>query len=129
MAIELLKRDPAKNACQELVELVTRHTDDLGNGIHSTAIAQLEFMRESAAPTALCAVYEPTLCIILQGKKETLLGKETYQYGAAQYIVVTVDLPLSGYIVEATPDKPYLAFKLSLDAIQLWNIIDQIQHS
>ncbi|MHC5613268.1 MAG: AraC family transcriptional regulator [Nostoc sp.] len=45
------------------------------------------------------------------------------------YIVVTVDLPLSGYIVEATLDKPYLAFKLSLDATQLWNIIDQIQHS
>ncbi|BAY76916.1 AraC family transcriptional regulator [Nostoc linckia NIES-25] len=129
MAIEPLKRETAIHACQELVELVTRHTDDKGNGIHSTAIAQLEFMRESAALTTLCAVYEPTLCIILQGKKETLLGKETYQYGAAQYIVVTVDLPLSGYIIEATPDKPYLAFKLSLDATQLWNIIDQIQHS
>ncbi|OKH28655.1 AraC family transcriptional regulator [Calothrix sp. HK-06] len=129
MAIEPLKRETAIHACQELVELVTRHTDDKGNGIHSTAIPQLEFMRESAAPTALCAVYEPTLCIILQGKKETLLGKETYQYGAAQYIVVTVDLPLSGYIVEATPDKPYLTFKLSLDATRLWDIIDQIQHN
>ncbi|HBL11816.1 MAG TPA: AraC family transcriptional regulator CmrA, partial [Cyanobacteria bacterium UBA11162] len=85
--------------------------------------------RESTAPTALCAVYEPTLCIILQGKKETLLGKETYHYGAAQYIVVTVDLPLSGLIVEATPDEPYLGVKLSLDATQLWDIIDQIQHS
>ncbi|MFS0518860.1 AraC family transcriptional regulator N-terminal domain-containing protein [Nostoc sp. UIC 10607] len=129
MAIEPLKRETAIHACQELVELVTHHTDDLGNGIHSTAIAQLEFMRESAAPTALCAVYEPTLCIILQGKKETLLGKETYHYGVAQYIVVTVDLPLSGNIVEATPDKPYLCFKLSLDATQLWNIIEQIHHS
>ncbi|HAJ63132.1 MAG TPA: AraC family transcriptional regulator CmrA, partial [Cyanobacteria bacterium UBA8543] len=32
-------------------------------------------------------------------------------------------------IVDATPDQPYLCFKLSLDATQLWNIIDQIQHS
>ncbi|MBD1875036.1 AraC family transcriptional regulator [Nodosilinea sp. FACHB-131] len=117
------------NACQELTKLVARHTDGKGNGIHSTAIAQLELMRESAAPTTLCSVYEPTLCIILQGKKETLLGKETYHYGAAQYIVVTVDLPLSGTIVEAAPDKPYLCFKLSLDATQLWDIIDQIQRS
>jgi AraC-like DNA-binding protein len=116
------------DACQELAELVTRHTNGKGNGIHATAIAQLEFMRESVVPTALCTVYEPTFCIILQGKKETLLGKETYYYGAAQYIVVTVDLPLSGNIVEATPDKPYLCFKLSLDATQLWPIIDQIQH-
>lgn len=117
------------DSCRELAELVTRHTDGKGNGVHSTAITQLEFMRESVASTALCTVYEPTLCIILQGKKETLLGKETYHYSAAQYIVVTVDLPLSGNIVEATPDKPYLCFKISLDATQLWNIIDQIQHS
>ncbi|MBD2038827.1 AraC family transcriptional regulator [Leptolyngbya sp. FACHB-321] len=129
MADKSLKRETTIDACQELAKLVTRHTDGKGNGIHSTAIAQLEFMRESTAPTALRAVYEPTLCIIVQGKKETLLSKETYHYGAAQYIVVTVDLPLSGNIVEATPDKPYLCFKLSLDATGLWNIIDQLQRS
>ncbi|MBD2450233.1 AraC family transcriptional regulator [Nostoc sp. FACHB-152] len=127
MADEFLKRETTIDACQELARLVTRHTDGRGNGVHSTAIAQLEFMRESAAPTELCTVYEPTLCIILQGRKETLLGQETYHYGAAQYIVVTVDLPLSGNIVEATPDQPYLCFKLSLDATGLWDIIDQIQ--
>jgi len=37
--------------------------------------------------------------------KEALLGEETYQYGAAQYLVVSVDLPLSGFVVEATTDK------------------------
>ena len=129
MADKSLKRETTIDACQELARLVTRHTDGKGNGIHSTAIAQLEFMRESTAPTALRAVYEPTLCIIVQGKKETLLGKETYHYSAAQYLVVTVDLPLSGNIVEATPDKPYLCFKLSLDATGLWDIIDQLQRS
>jgi AraC-like DNA-binding protein len=129
MADKSLKRETTIDACQELAQLVTRHTDGKGNGIHSTAIAQLEFMQESTAPTALRAVYEPTLCIIVQGKKETLLGKETYHYGAAQYLVVTVDLPLSGNIVEATPDKPYLCFKLSLDATGLWDIIDQLQRT
>lgn len=124
-----LKHETTIDACQELAELVERHTHGKGNGIHPTAIAQLEFMRESVAPTVLRAVYEPTLCIILQGRKETLLGQETYHYGAAQYIVVTVDLPLSGNIVEATVDKPYLCFKLSLDAAQLWEIIDQLQRS
>ncbi|MBD1869500.1 AraC family transcriptional regulator [Cyanobacteria bacterium FACHB-471] len=129
MADEFLKRKTTIDACQELAELVDRHTHGRGNGIHATAIAQLELMRESVAPTVLRAVYEPTLCIILQGKKETLLGKETYHYGAAQYIVVTVDLPLSGNIVEATPNQPYLCFKLSLDATQLWDIIDQLHRS
>jgi AraC-like DNA-binding protein len=126
MADATQKRATLIDACQELAELVARHTDGKGNGIHATAIPQLEFMRESTAPTALRAVYEPTLCIIVQGQKETLLGQETYHYGAAQYIVVTVDLPLSGNIVEARADKPYLCFKLNLDATCLWEIIDQI---
>lgn len=52
-------------------------------------------------------------------------GEETYRYGAAQYLVVSVDLPLSGFIVGATPDKPYLGFKLNLDPAQLCDIIAQ----
>lgn len=129
MAGEFLMRETTRDGCQELAKLVARHTDGKGNGIHATAIAQLELMRETAAPTTLCAVYEPTLCIIVQGQKETLLGQETYHYGAAQYIVVTVDLPLSGTIIEATADQPYLCFKLNLDATWLWEIIDQIGRS
>jgi len=61
-------------------------------------------MRESSASTAICGVSEPILAIVVQGKKN-LLGEETYQYGAAQYLVVSVDLPLSGFVVEATTDK------------------------
>lgn len=115
------------SACQELAALVTRHTDGKGNGAHQTAISPLEFMRESSASTAICGVSEPILAIVIQGKKEALLGEETYQYGAAQYLVVSVDLPLSGFVTEATPDKPYLGFKLNLDPVQLCEIIAQIQ--
>ncbi len=115
------------SACQELAALVKQHTDGKGNGAHQTAISQLEFMRESSASTALCGVSEPILAIVVQGKKEALLGEETYQYGTAQYLVVSVDLPLSGFVVEATTDKPYLGFKLNLDPAQLYEIIAQIQ--
>lgn len=65
----------------------------------------------------------------VQGKKEVLLGEETYSYGAAQYLVVSVDLPLVKFVVEATPDKPYLGFKLNLDPVQLCDIIAQIRPS
>jgi AraC-like DNA-binding protein len=111
------------NECQKLAVLVSRHTENKGNGFHKTDIEQLEFQQEYKADTALHAVYEPIFAILLQGKKEALLGKEIYRYGVAQYLVVSVDLPLSGFIVEATPDKPYLGFKLSLDPCQLCDII------
>lgn len=127
MTIEIPKHGTAMSACQELAALVAQYTDHKGNGAHQTAISQLEFMRESSASTAICGVSEPILAIVIQGKKEALLGEETYQYGAAQYLVVSVDLPLSGFVTEATPDKPYLGFKLNLDPVQLCDIIAQIQ--
>nr|WP_175586972.1 AraC family transcriptional regulator [Nostoc sp. UIC 10630] len=106
-----------------MAALVTRHTDGKGDGFHKTAIEQLEFQRESSASTSLQGVCEPIFAILVQGKKEALLGEETYRYGAAQYLVVSVDLPLSAFIVEATPEQPYLGFKLNLDPRQLCDII------
>ena len=111
------------NQCKELAALVTRHTEGKGNGFHKTAIDKLEFTRESSVSAALHGVYQPILSIIVQGQKEALLGEETYRYGEAQYLVISVDLPLSGFVVEATPDKPYLGFKLNIDPRQLCDII------
>jgi AraC-like DNA-binding protein len=127
MAIEIINQvinqDAIASQCQELATLITRHTDGKGNGFHQTDIDQLEFQRESAVSTAIHAVTEPILAILIQGKKEALLGEEIYRYGASQYLVVSVDLPLRGFVVEATVDKPYLGFKLNLDPRQLCDII------
>ena len=112
--------------CAELSMRAAQHTDGRGNGIHPTAIAQLEFMRDDAS-TTVCNVYEPALAIIVQGKKQLLLGEETYHYSASQYMVVSVELPVRGFIVEATPDKPYLGVLLKLSSLELFDIVAQIQ--
>ena len=129
MAIEMLNQDAIGNQCKELTALLTRHTDGKGDGVHKTDIERLEFARESAVSAALPVLCQPILGIIIQGKKEALLGEETYRYDAAQYIVISVDLPLCGFVVEATPDKPYLGFKLNLDPRQLCDIIAQTSPS
>lgn len=112
--------------CNELAALITRRTDGKGNGIHTTAIAQLGFMRDSSC-TAICSVYEPALVIVVQGKKEMLLGEEIYSYGTAQYLVVSVSLPVRVLIVEASSEQPYLCFLLKLSALHLCNIVAQVQ--
>ena len=129
MTIEVINQNAIAHQCQELAMLLTRHTDNKGDGFHKTAIEQLEFQRESSVSTTLQGVCEPILGILVQGKKEALLGEETYRYGAAQYLVVSVDLPLSAFIVEATLDQPYLGFKLNLDPRQLCDIITQTKPS
>jgi AraC-like DNA-binding protein len=123
MTIGILNHSEIADRCQELAALVTRHTDGKGNGFHQTGIDRLEFQRESAAPVCIHGVSTPIFAILVQGKKQALLGEETYNYGASQYLVVSVDLPISGFVVEATPERPYLGFKLDLDLRQLCDLI------
>lgn len=125
MTIDTLIHKSAIDKCEELAALVARHTNNQGNGAHATAINSLIFMRECNPATAIQTVSEPLLSIVVQGKKEVLLNEETYRYGVAQYLVVSVDLPLSGCVIETTPNQPYLGFKLKLDPAQLSEIIAQ----
>ena len=125
MAMEISNHSAIANQCKELAALLTRHTEGKGNAAHQTEIDKLKFTRESSTSTSLHDVCEPFLAIIVQGKKAVLLGEETYHYSVAEYLVVSVDLPLSAFVVEATPDNPYLGFKLNLDPNQLCDIITQ----
>jgi AraC-like DNA-binding protein len=125
--IELSNSDAIANQCQELATLVMRHTE--GNGVHPTAIARLSFARSDTMSTATYSVGEHYLAIIVQGKKEVLLGEETYPYRPGQYLVLSVALPIGGGVVEATPDKPCLVLKLSLDLAQLCDLVAQMSFS
>jgi AraC-like DNA-binding protein len=109
--------------CAQLATLITRHTDGKGDGFHGTAIDRLGFSRESAVGAVMHGISAPMLAIIVQGKKHTLMGEETYHYGAAQYLVVSIDVAISGFTIEATPDRPYLGLKLDLDPRELCEII------
>jgi hypothetical protein len=84
MAIEIINcgmnQDAIANQCKELTALVTWHTDGKGNGFHKTDIDRLEFQRESSVSTSLHGVCETILGILVQSKKEALLGQETYRY-------------------------------------------------
>ena len=54
-----------------------------------------------------------------------LLGEEAYLYGPEQYLVVSVDLPVVGQVVDATLEKPYLCFRLDLDAAILGELLSE----
>jgi hypothetical protein len=124
MTIEIRHQESAINKCEELAALVNQYIDGKGNGAHATAIDPL-FMRESDAFTVIRGVSEPLFAIVVQGRKEVLLNEETFQYGVAQYLVLSVDLPMSGCVIEASPNQPFLGFKLNLDPVQLCDIIAQ----
>jgi AraC-like DNA-binding protein len=62
----------------------------------------------------LGAITEPVLALVAQGAKRSALGEHIFDYHAGQYLVVTVDLPLTSQITHATSTEPFLAFGLPL---------------
>ena len=97
----------------EMVVLMTRFTS--GDGIHPTAIPRLSLARTGRAGESVPALYPPSLCVIAQGSKVVMLGDERYVYDRSRFLVASVDLPMTGQVVEAAPKMPYLCFMLELE--------------
>jgi AraC-like DNA-binding protein len=97
----------------ELAARIARFTTS--DGATETAIPALWLIRASAPSQALPSVYEPSLCVVVQGRKRALLAEETYVYDPLHYLVVSVTLPATGQIIEASPEKPYLCLRIGID--------------
>ena len=63
----------------------------------------------------VCNVYEPCVALVVQGSKRVALGGDTLVYDSARYLITSLDLPTMATILEATPERPYLAVMLKLD--------------
>ena len=89
----------------------------------STPIDRLSLFRADQPTVPLPAVYNASLCIIAQGAKRVSLGGQSLLYDAAHYLLVSVDLPLVGHVVQADRDTPYLCSKIDIDQAVLADLI------
>jgi len=82
------------------------------------------FLARSARLTErLHTVFTPAFCVIAQGSKQVLLGEEVFRYDPGHYLISTVDLPIVSQVVEASVERPYLSFRLNLEASQVASVM------
>src|SRR3978361_2206940 len=60
-------------------------------------------------------VYKPMLCVVLQGAKQVMIGDRVLRYDPASYLIGSIDLPVTGCVLEASPAEPYISLSLALD--------------
>jgi AraC-like DNA-binding protein len=65
----------------------------------------------------------PSLCIVAQGAKTTIVGDEVYEYDSSRMIVFSVALPVASQITQASHAEPYLALKLDLDPHKIAELV------
>src|SRR3569833_2195624 len=111
--ISQINQDLSDFPVQKLASLVDKYSN--GDGMHPTRIPSLECIRMSEPDVRTPWVYQPSLCLIVQGEKRVSLNNENFVYAPSQYLAITVDLPAIGTITQARREAPYLSLKIDID--------------
>jgi AraC-like DNA-binding protein len=102
------------------VAAIARHAPV--DGIHDTFLPGVRLIRSSSPTMPMPVLYERTLCLVAQGRKRAVLGTTAFVYDPAYYLVASVELPVTGAVIEASPDRPYLCLSLDLDMVVLGDL-------
>lgn len=87
--------------------------------LHTTAVPGLSLFRREEPTGPISGMYEPSICMAVQGAKRVILGDDTYVYDAGHYLITSVHLPTIVQILEASPEKPYLGLRLKFDVKEI----------
>ncbi|TDC79271.1 AraC family transcriptional regulator [Streptomyces hainanensis] len=96
---------------EELRALLARHArPDWTTAVDGVLVSRVD-RADPPAPSTSGTV----LAVIAQGAKRLALGDRVYEYGPGQYLVASVDLPVTGQFTRARPEEPALGFGLVLE--------------
>ncbi|WP_422371184.1 AraC family transcriptional regulator [Hoeflea sp.] len=84
-------------------------------------------VHSQTSPNPLDAtVYNPVVCLNLQGRKEVTVGTRSIEFGEGQSLIVSHHLPVMARVTQASPNRPYLALIISLDMGIIQALCDEI---
>ncbi len=106
---------------KELAALAERFTAQ--DGEYRTPIEGLSISRRTTPSIPCHSSYRPCLAMVLQGAKSLRLGSETINYTKGEYLVTSLDLPVTWRVVEASPEAPHLCLALAIDSEKLTDLI------
>lgn len=85
-------------------ELLSRETEISGRVLPSAHIFERKEITVFEA-----VVYNPVICLILQGQKEMSVGQRFVELDEGDMLLVSHDLPVASKITQASAERPYRA--------------------
>jgi AraC-like DNA-binding protein len=105
--------NPANDLRAELAQKVAQFMGSAEN--LSTDIPGLTLHRRTAPTSPLSVTYEPSVAVVVQGRKRVELGRTSFIYDSSRFLLTWLDLPVVSQVIEASEELPYLCFKLKLE--------------
>lgn len=112
----------------DTLDLVKKNYSLNINGVLQTKIPSLDFYFSDKPTEFNAIIYEPSLCIILQGSKAVGFGDEMYSYGTNEYLLSSTHVPAKVRIQEASEKILMYLFVLNLSlkiSMMLLKILSQ----
>jgi AraC-like DNA-binding protein len=110
-----------------LIEQASRRVSAAEDG-HEQAAQPMDglLLLRQDSPSALeASLYEPVLCLILQGEKQVTIGEQTLSFGPGECLLVSHDLPVRSRVTRA----PYLALVFEVDVATIRKLYDEVAES
>lgn len=103
-----------------LRDVIRRHAH---NSHGPTEVPGLSITGTDAPTTPRPGMAEPSLAVVVQGSKRTVVGDGVFDYAAGEFLVIQLDVPVVGLVTEASVNVPFLGFGLVLDPGEVASIL------
>ena len=114
---------------EQLAEALQRYTDcQDGESPFATPISGLGILRSDHPKPPNHMISRPSLCIVAQGAKWGTFGDTRLEYRAGQALLVGVETPSVGRVVEASPGEPCLVMVVLLDLAIMRSVANELEH-
>jgi len=84
-------------------------------GASPTAVEGLSVYRVDATSEPAHAVYERSIFLVVQGRKQARVGDDVFAYDPDHYLVTSVPLPVTTQILEASAERPFLSLVVDIE--------------
>jgi AraC-like DNA-binding protein len=116
---------PSETDLRRLAGLVGAHAPSDGRfELRVPGVSVVRYSRRHAE--LMHAVSRPTLCVVAQGAKSIMLGREVYEYDASRMLIFSADLPVSGQLTRASSAEPFLCLRLDLDPHRIAELVMKV---
>ena len=113
----------------ELAQALLRYSDSQAGGSpFETAIPAMGVLRSDHPKPPSHMISRPSLCIVAQGAKWATFGDTRLEYRAGQALLVGVETPSIGRVVEASPGEPCLVLVFELDLAIMQSVAEELDH-
>ncbi len=98
-------------------------------GFNETLIPGLKVIKTTKTNDKTPSIQRPSICLVLQGVKKVIVGDQVLSYAPGEFIVASIEVPVTGLVTDASAQKPYLCLMLEVDPSIVFDVLQELPTS